>query len=50
MSRMGKIPIELPKGAAVTVDKNTLKVKGPKGELSLEFKPFVKIREDEGKY
>lgn len=50
MSRMGKVPIELPKGATVTVDKNTLKVKGPKGELSLEFKPFVKIRENEGKY
>jgi len=34
MSRIGKAPIELPKGVEVTVDKsNIVKVKGPKGDL-----------------
>ncbi len=34
MSRIGKKPIDLPKGVSITVDKdNTVTVKGPKGEL-----------------
>jgi len=34
MSRIGKAPIELPKGVEITVDKsNVVKVKGPKGDL-----------------
>src|SRR4029079_7342606 len=34
MSRIGKLPVSIPAGAPVTVDGNTVKVKGPKGELS----------------
>ena len=34
MSRIGKHPIEIPKGVTVTVEGNTVKVKGPRGELS----------------
>ncbi len=35
MSRIGKMPIELPSGVTVTVDeRNLVTVKGPKGELS----------------
>jgi large subunit ribosomal protein L6 len=34
MSRIGKLPITVPSGVTVTVDGNTVKVKGPKGELS----------------
>ncbi len=34
MSRVGKAPIEIPAGVQVTVDGMTVKVKGPKGELS----------------
>lgn len=33
MSRIGKKAIPLPKGVTVTVEGNTVKVKGPKGEL-----------------
>jgi large subunit ribosomal protein L6 len=33
MSRIGKRPIPLPNGVTVTVEGNTVKVKGPKGEL-----------------
>ena len=35
MSRIGKNPITVPSGATVTVDGQTVKVKGAKGELSL---------------
>jgi large subunit ribosomal protein L6 len=34
MSRIGKLPITVPTGVTVTVNENTVKVKGPKGELS----------------
>jgi large subunit ribosomal protein L6 len=34
MSRIGKLPVAIPNGVTVTVDGNTVKVKGPKGELS----------------
>jgi large subunit ribosomal protein L6 len=34
MSRIGKLPITVPSGVTVTVDGNTVKVKGPRGELS----------------
>ena len=35
MSRIGKLPIDIPQGVTVTVNPdNTVVVKGPKGELS----------------
>jgi large subunit ribosomal protein L6 len=34
MSRIGKLPIKVPKGVTVAVDGQTVQVKGPKGELS----------------
>lgn len=37
MSRIGKAPIQLPSGVTVTVVKNTVTVKGAKGELSHTF-------------
>lgn len=33
MSRIGKVPIIIPKGVTITVDGETITVKGPKGEL-----------------
>jgi len=35
MSRIGKLPIEIPGGTTVSVEGQTIKAKGPKGELSL---------------
>lgn len=44
MSKIGKKPIEIPKGIAVAVDgDNNLSVKGPKGELKSVFSPNIKI-------
>jgi large subunit ribosomal protein L6 len=34
MSRIGKLPIAVPKGVTVSIDGQTVRVKGPKGELT----------------
>ena len=43
MSRIGKLPVTLPKGVDVTVKGQDVAVKGPKGELKRTFHPLVKI-------
>lgn len=44
MSRIGKLPIDLPSGVTVTItDTNEVKVKGPKGEISQEVNPDIKV-------
>ena len=35
MSRIGRVPVEIPAGVTVTADGQFVSVKGPKGELSL---------------
>ena len=47
MSRIGKKPIALPKGVTASVDGQTVKVKGPKGELSVKLVPEVSATVDE---
>jgi len=37
MSRIGKKPVALPNGVTASVDGQTVKVKGPKGELSVKL-------------
>jgi large subunit ribosomal protein L6 len=37
MSRIGKVPVQIPAGVTVTLDKNEIKVKGSKGELQWVF-------------
>jgi large subunit ribosomal protein L6 len=43
VSRIGKKPIEIPKGVTVTLNGHNLKVKGPKGELEDNFHKNMKI-------
>ena len=44
MSRIGKLPVNLPSGVTVTVsDDNVVKVKGPNGELSQKVDPDIKV-------
>lgn len=44
MSRIGKLPITIPAGVTVTVGKdNLVTVKGPKGELSQQVAPSIKV-------
>jgi large subunit ribosomal protein L6 len=49
MSRIGKKPIEIPKGVEVKVEGDLVKIKGPKGELSQKIRPEIKIEIKEGK-
>ncbi len=46
MSRIGKKPVPVTKGVTVSVDGNTIKVKGPRGELSRTLHPEMKVRVD----
>ena len=41
MSRIGKMPIPVPAGVDVTIDGQTVTVKGPKGELTRTFLPSM---------
>ncbi len=45
MSRIGKKPIEIPETVQVQIDGRNVLVKGPKGELSREFRPEVSIEQ-----
>jgi len=47
MSRIGKKPVALPKGVTASVDGQTVKVKGPKGELSVKLVSEVAVSIDE---
>lgn len=49
MSRIGRLPIDIPAGVDVTVDGDAVTVKGPKGELALTVaSPIeVKIEDDQ---
>lgn len=43
MSRIGRMPIEIPAGVTVTYDNHHMNVKGPKGELSRDLHPDMNI-------
>lgn len=43
MSRIGKKPINVPKGVTVTLNGQNIKVKGPKGELESRFHSHMSI-------
>lgn len=50
MSRIGKLPIALPKGVDVNVsDKNVVTVKGGKGTLTQKMDPAITIKNEDGK-
>lgn len=47
MSRIGKKPVALPKGVTASISGQTVKVKGPKGELSVTLVEEVEVKLDE---
>ncbi|MFA6095634.1 MAG: 50S ribosomal protein L6 [Candidatus Paceibacterota bacterium] len=49
MSRVAKKPIAIPEKTTVTVDRGTVSVKGPKGEISRDFKTGIEIVVADGK-
>ncbi len=49
MSRIGKAPINVPKGVQITIsDKNIVTVKGPKGTLEQAVDPNISMKQDDG--
>ncbi len=46
MSRIGKKPIPVPKGVEVSIQGNTVTVKGPKGTLTDSFNPEMAISQE----
>jgi large subunit ribosomal protein L6 len=48
MSRIGKKPIPIPNGVTVTLDGQTVAVKGPKGQLSWTVVDEIEVRQENG--
>jgi large subunit ribosomal protein L6 len=51
MSRIGRKPVEIPKGVQVSITKDVVSAKGPKGTLQLKRHKDIEIKQDkdEGK-
>jgi large subunit ribosomal protein L6 len=49
MSRIGKLPIEIPTGVTITVDLDVISVKGPKGELTVPHLSDVTVALEDNK-
>ena len=48
MSRIGKLPINIPAGVTITQQEDVVIVKGPKGELSQQVNPDIKLNLEDG--
>jgi large subunit ribosomal protein L6 len=48
MSRVGKLPVQVPGGVEARVDGQSISVKGPKGSLSLLVHPLIEVRQVDG--
>ena len=48
MSRIGRMPIEVPAGVQVKIEDSRVTVRGPKGELTRLFHPDMTISMEEG--
>ncbi len=48
MSRVGKVPVAIPNGVEVRIDGAKVTVKGPKGELSRDLNPEMKLNLSDG--
>jgi large subunit ribosomal protein L6 len=48
MSRIGRLPILVPKEVSIKIEGNSVTVKGPKGELSRRFNEGITIKLDDG--
>ncbi|HEY0965320.1 MAG TPA: 50S ribosomal protein L6 [Candidatus Saccharimonadales bacterium] len=49
MSRIGKLPIEIPSGVTITVDSDAITVKGAKGELTVPHLSDVTVALEDNK-
>ncbi|MCG8513114.1 MAG: 50S ribosomal protein L6 [Halanaerobiales bacterium] len=47
MSRIGKLPIEIPEKVEIKIEGNRLTAKGPKGQLTREFSPLLSVQQED---
>lgn len=50
LSRIGKLPIEIPSGVTITVDSGDVIVEGPKGKLTQFITPAVNVQIKDGQF
>lgn len=48
MSRIGKAPVVVPKGVTITINADSVAVKGPKGENSTPIPPEIGVMQENG--
>jgi len=48
VSRIGRMPVTIPKGVTVEIQDNQVTVKGPKGQLARNFHPEMRIEKQNG--
>jgi large subunit ribosomal protein L6 len=48
MSRIGRLPVPIPAGVDVTINGQTVVVKGPKGELTLVVASPIEVKKEDG--
>jgi large subunit ribosomal protein L6 len=48
MSRIGKLPVQVPAGVTITVDQGFIRAQGPKGNLEQFLLPEVTVAVDDG--
>lgn len=49
MSRIGKLPIEIPAGVEVTIDGQTVTAKGPLGTETVEVRAEIQVKKEDNK-
>jgi len=48
VSRIGRMPVTIPTGVTVNIDGESVRVKGPKGEMARTFSPLINISLTDG--
>ena len=48
MSRIGRLPVEVPSGVDVNIKGSQVKIKGPKGEMEFTFSPDIDLSFKDG--
>jgi large subunit ribosomal protein L6 len=48
MSRIGRLPIQIPAGVDIKVDASVVTVKGPKGELTISVASPIEVKVEDG--
>jgi large subunit ribosomal protein L6 len=48
MSRIGNLPIEIPKGVTITITPAAITAKGPKGSLTMARHEAIEVKEEKG--